>query len=189
MLIFVFHVKQSQFKALYKACRIVGVYTFSQCKKPFTLKIKSKIPLSWSEIKTRTNTFSKHWYDAANEDSQAKPFLIDFFEIFGINNKHVATFEHAVKKHGGRILDSADNNVKQGYVDLFWPGILLVEMKSKGQNLARAYTQAIDYFSGIQERDLPRYVLVCDFQRFQLHDLAQQTTLEFALKVLYQNVK
>jgi hypothetical protein len=94
-----------------------------------------------------------------------------------------------VKKHGGRILDSADNNVKQGYVDLFWPGILLVEMKSKGQNLARAYTQAIDYFSGIQERDLPRYVLVCDFQRFQLHDLAQQTTLEFALKVLYQNVK
>ena len=147
------------------------------------------MPLSWNEIKIRANTFSKHWQDAENEDSQAKPFLIDFFEIFGITNKRVATFEHAVKKHGGHSRDNADANVKRGYVDLFWPGILLVEMKSKGKDLARAYTQAIDYFAGIQERDLPRYVLVCDFQRFQLHDLIEQTTLEFALKDLYQNVK
>lgn len=147
------------------------------------------MPLSWNEIKTRANAFSKHWADAANEDSQAKPFLIDFFEIFGITNKRVATFEHAVKKHGGHSRDSDDSKAKQGYVDLFWPGILLIEMKSKGKNLARAYTQAIDYFSGIQERDLPRYVLVCDFQRFQLHDLTAQTIVEFSLKELYQNVK
>ncbi len=137
------------------------------------------MPLSWNEIKNRANAFAKHWADAANEDSQAKPFLIDFFEIFGITNKRVATFEHAVKKHGG----------KDGYVDLFWPGILLVEMKSQGKDLARAYTQAIDYFAGIKERDLPRYVLVCDFQRFQLHDLTEKTVTEFALKDLYQNVK
>jgi hypothetical protein len=62
-------------------------------------------------------------------------------------------------------------------------------MKSKAKNLARANTQAIDYFAGIQERDLPRYVLVCDFQHFQLHDLTAQTTIEFSLKELYQNVK
>jgi hypothetical protein len=31
----------------------------------------------------------------------------------------VATFEHAVKKHGGHSRDSADNKEKQGYVDLF----------------------------------------------------------------------
>lgn len=62
-------------------------------------------------------------------------------------------------------------------------------MKSKGKDLARAYTQAIYYFAGIQERDLPRYALVCDFQRFQLHDLIEQTTLEFSLNDLYQTVK
>ncbi len=135
--------------------------------------------LSWNEIKTRANAFSKHWADAANEDSQAKPFLIDFFEIFGITDKRVATFEHAVKKYGGR----------DGYVDLFWPGILVVEMKSKGKNLTRAFDQAIDYFSGIKERDLPRYVLVSDFQRFELHDLTTNTITEFALKDLYKNVK
>jgi hypothetical protein len=137
------------------------------------------MPLSWNEIKTRASTFSKHWQDAANEDSQAKPFLIDFFEVFGITDKRVATFEHAVKKHGGR----------DGYVDLFWPGILLVEMKSKGKDLSRALDQAIDYFAGIKERDLPQYVLVCDFQRFQLHDLSNQSIIEFPLKELYQNVK
>lgn len=106
-------------------------------------------------------------------------FLIGFFEVFGITNKRVATFEHAVKKHGGN----------DGYVDLFWPGILLVEMKSRGKDLKRAYNQAIDYFSGIKERDIPRYVLVCDFQRFQLHDLITSNITEFLLKDLYQNVK
>ncbi len=135
--------------------------------------------LSWNEIKNRAAAFSKEWQDAANEDSQAKPFLIGFFEVFGITNKRVATFEHAVKKHGG----------KEGYVDLFWPGILLVEMKSSGKDLDRAYDQAMDYFSGIHERDIPRYVLVCDFQRFRLHDLSAQTVTEFQLKDLYQNVK
>jgi hypothetical protein len=137
------------------------------------------MPLSWNEIKTRASAFSKAWQDAANEDSQAKPFLIDFFDVFGITNKRVATFEHAVKKHGG----------KDGYVDLFWPGILLVEMKSSGKDLDRAYDQAMDYFSGIKERDIPRYVLVCDFQRFRLHDLSTGNIVEFLLKDLYQNVK
>lgn len=135
--------------------------------------------LSWNEIKSRANAFAKNWADAGYEDSQAKPFLIDFFEIFGITNKRVATFEHAVKKYGG----------KDGYVDLFWPGILLVEMKSKGKDLGKAFDQAMDYFSGIQERDLPRYVLVCDFQRFQLHDLSDKSIIDFTLKDLYKHVK
>jgi len=42
------------------------------------------MPLSWNEIKSRAAAFSKNWADAGNEDSQAKPFLIDFFEVFGI---------------------------------------------------------------------------------------------------------
>ncbi|HEY0635269.1 MAG TPA: type IIL restriction-modification enzyme MmeI, partial [Gammaproteobacteria bacterium] len=137
------------------------------------------MPLSWNEIKSRSLAFSKKWADAANEDSQAKPFLIDFFECFGITDKRVATFEHAVKKHGGG----------NGYVDLFWPGILLIEMKSRGKDLDRAFTQAMDYFPGIIERDLPRYVLVSDFARFRLHDLTDNKVEEFALADLYKNVK
>jgi len=80
--------------------------------------------LNWNEIKSRALLFSKTWADASNEDSEAKPFWIAFFEIFGITDKRVATFELNVKKLGGA----------QGYVDLFWPGVLLVEHKSRGKN-------------------------------------------------------
>ena len=67
--------------------------------------------LNWNEIKSRALLFSKTWADACNEDSQAKPFWIDFFEIFGITDKRVATFELNVKKLGGA----------QGFVDLYAP--------------------------------------------------------------------
>ena len=59
------------------------------------------MPLSWNEIKSRALTFSRTWADAGNEASEGKPFWIDFFEIFGITNKRVATFEHAVKRLPG----------------------------------------------------------------------------------------
>ena len=136
-------------------------------------------PLSRNEIKSRARAFSKHWAGSKDEDAEAKPFLIDFFEIFGITNKRIARFEHAVKKFGG----------KQGFVDLFWPGVLLVEMKSRGRNLTRAYNQAMDYFDGIRESDLPRYILVSDFARFALTDLENGTTLEFSLENLHKEVK
>ncbi len=98
---------------------------------------------------------------------------------FGITNKRLATFEHAVKKYGG----------KQGFIDLFWPGVLLVEMKSRGKDLTRAYDQAMGYFDGIKEADLPRYVLVCDFARFALTDLDKNETITFNLEDLHQQVK
>ena len=59
------------------------------------------MPLSWNEIKHKALAFSKRWADAVNEDSEAKPFWIDFFEIFGNTDERVATFELNVRKHGG----------------------------------------------------------------------------------------
>ncbi|MDP2440245.1 DNA methyltransferase [Rhodoferax sp.] len=141
------------------------------------------MPLSWNEIKSRALTFSRTWADAANEDSQGKPFWIDFFEIFGITDKRVATFEHAVKKLPGLKAKT------DGFVDLFWPGMLLVEQKSRGKNLDVALTQAMSYFPGIAERDLPQLVIVCDFARFRVHRLTTNETFEFALKDLHKHIK
>ena len=141
------------------------------------------MPLSWNEIKSRALTFSRTWADAANEDSQAKPFWMDFFEIFGITDKRVATFELNVKKLGSA----------QGFVDLFWPGMLLVEHKSRGKDLDRAFQQALDYFPGLPERDLPQIIIVCNFARFRVHRLATHgqdgETLEFALQDLHKHIK
>jgi hypothetical protein len=135
--------------------------------------------LNWNEIKSRALLFSKTWADASNEDSEAKPFWIAFFEIFGITDKRVATFELNVKKLGG----------SQGFVDLFWPGVLLVEHKSRGKNLDDAVDQAVGYLHNLPERDLPQLVVVCDFARFRVRILATGDTVEFELKHLHKHVK
>ena len=135
--------------------------------------------LSWNEIKDRAVKFSKEWKDTTNEEADAKPFLDAFFDVFGITRKKIGTFEHRVKK-----LSDAD-----GYIDLLWKGTILVEMKSRGKNLDRAFQQAIDYTHGLKQNELPKYVLVCDFHIFRLYDTEEQTTLEFTIDELVLNVQ
>ena len=137
------------------------------------------MPLSWNEIKSRAMAFSRQWADAADEKQQSIPFWIDFFDIFGITNRRVASFEHAVDKYGG----------KKGYVDLFWPGQMLVEQKSAGRPLEPAFDQAMGYFPGIAERDLPHTLVVCDFQNFRVIDLDSRREVSFALKDLHRHVR
>ena len=45
--------------------------------------------LSWNEIKERAIYFFKEWADTANEEADAKPFLVEFFTVFGISSKQV----------------------------------------------------------------------------------------------------
>jgi type I restriction-modification system DNA methylase subunit len=135
--------------------------------------------LSWNEIKDRALRFSKEWADATNEDAEAKPFLVEFFNVFGISSKKVSTFEHRVKK-----LDDKD-----GYIDLLWKGTILIEMKSRGKNLDKAYIQARDYLHGLKEYELPKYILVSDFASFRLHDLEEDKTIEFVLNELVDYIQ
>ncbi len=117
------------------------------------------MPLSWNEIKSRAVSFSNEWKDTSREEADAKPFLIDFLRIFDISQKRVATFEHRVKK----ISDT------DGYIDLLWPGTLLVEMKSRGQDLNKAYTQAKNYCHGLKDYELPKLIMISDFQHFHVY--------------------
>src|ERR1035437_8363133 len=54
------------------------------------------MPLSWNEIKTRAVTFTNKWKDEVSEDAEAKSFWDDFFNVFGISRRRVATFEQKV---------------------------------------------------------------------------------------------
>ena len=135
--------------------------------------------IQWNEIKSRALLFSQTWADAYNEKSQSTPFWIAFFEIFGITNKRVATFELNVKKLNGA----------QGFVDLFWPGVLLVEHKSLGKNLEKAAGQTVGYLHHLKEYELPQLVVVCDFARFRVRILATGETVEFELRHLHKHVK
>ena len=137
------------------------------------------MPLSWNEIKSRAISFSKEWEGESRERAEKDSFWNDFFTVFGISRRRVASFEQAVKKL----------NNKQGYIDLFWKGLLLIEMKSTGKDLDAAFKQATDYFHGLKERELPKYVIVSDFQNFRLYDLDDGTTHNFPLSELLQNIQ
>ena len=135
--------------------------------------------LSWNEIKERAVKFSKEWAEYSNEEADAKPFLVEFFNVFGIYSKKVATFEHRVKK-----LDERD-----GYIDLLWKGTILIEMKSRGKNLDKAFQQAKDYLHGLKQHELPKYILVSDFEIFKLYDLEEENIVEFKILDLVNNVQ
>jgi len=135
--------------------------------------------LSWNEIKDRAMHFSKEWADTSNEDADAKSFLDAFFEVFGVPRKKIGTFEHKVKK-----INDAD-----GYIDLLWKGTILIEMKSRGKNLDRAFEQAKDYALGLKAHELPKYILVSDFFNFRLYDTEEKTTSTFQLPDFVNHVQ
>ena len=135
--------------------------------------------LSWNEIRARAARFADEWRDAAYEKGETQSFYNEFFEIFGVRRRSVARYEEHVKK--------LDN--RSGFIDLFWPGILIVEQKSEGRDLEVAYGQAGEYFDSLPERDRPRYILVSDFQSFELHDLDAGEQTSFALVDLPSHVE
>ena len=135
--------------------------------------------LSWNEIRSRAANFSNEWSDATYERGESQSFYNDFFNIFGVKRRKVASFEEPVKKLGD----------KRGFIDLFWKGVLLVEQKSGGRDLTKAKEQAFDYFPGLKDVELPRYILLSDFQTFELYDLDEDTEIKFPLHELSKNIE
>ncbi len=130
--------------------------------------------LSWNEIRARAAAFARKWKDAGYEKGETQTFYNEFFEIFGVRRESVARYEERVR----RLDDST------GFIDLFWPGQLIVEQKSAGRDLRAAYEQAGGYFDALSEHERPRRILVCDFQSFELHDLLEREVDAFRLDEL-----
>ena len=136
------------------------------------------MPLNHQEIRGRAQRFAHEWATASRERAEAQTFWNAFFDIFGISRRRVASFEEPVRLLGER----------RGSIDLLWPGLLIVEHKSLGEDLDRAYKQAVDYFPGLEEERLPKYVLVSDFARFRLHNLETGVEESFTLAQLPQKL-
>jgi hypothetical protein len=123
------------------------------------------VPLSWNEIRHRAIAFSNEWTGVTSERAEKQTFWNEFFNVFGIRRRVVASFEEPVKKISG----------EYGYIDLFWPGVVLVEHKSFGKDLGKAESQAFRYVQDLAREgrtdEIPRYVIVSDFARIALHDL------------------
>jgi hypothetical protein len=135
------------------------------------------MPISWGEIRQRAIHFSREWSGTVREAAEAKSFWDEFFNVFGVRRRTVATFEEPVRNLKGQF----------GYIDLFWRGKLLVEHKSFGKSLDKAESQAFQYIqdlaAGGRHDEIPRYVIVSDFARIALHDLEPEEQVNLPLFV------
>ena len=140
------------------------------------------MPLGWNEIRSRAVSFSKEWEGETREHAEAKTFWDDFFRVFGLTRRHIASFEEPVKKLSGNY----------GYIDLFWKGTLLAEHKSAGKDLGRAESQAFDYVQSLLTEgrgdEVPRYLVVSDFTQIALHDLETNEEVIFPLEELHKYI-
>lgn len=134
----------------------------------------------WQDIRDRAFEFQVRWADAADERAEAQTFLYEFLRVFGVDPRRTATFERRVH------LDTDTN----GYIDMLCPGRILIEMKSKGRSLDRAFTQARDYaFSIRTDADLPEFIMVCDFARIRLYRQTTGQQWDFLTAELVNNVE
>lgn len=134
------------------------------------------MPLSWNEIRNNAIKFSRDWAGVKSESAEKQTFWNEFLQVFGIKRRVVASFEEAVKKISG----------DYGRIDLFWPGVMLVEHKSAGEDLEKAETQAFQYIRDLahdpaRRQEIPRYIIVSDFARIALHDLEPEEQRELPL--------
>lgn len=137
------------------------------------------VTLSQNEISARAAKFAGDWKDTEREEAEAQSFLIDFFHVLGVSRKRVAIFEHKVK--------CADGG--SGYIDLFWKGHILIEMKSRGKDLTKAYEQAKRYAESLAHHEFPKAILVCDFENWHFYDLTKDGQLTtFSLSELPQYI-
>src|SRR5436189_4467399 len=91
-----------------------------------------------------------------DEKSESQPFLDHFFRALGHQGviEAGATFEFRVAKKPGspQIELIKGNGAPAGrggkkFADLLWPDCVLIEMKSRGENLEKHYDQVFEYWT------------------------------------------
>ena len=140
------------------------------------------MPISWNEIRSRAVAFSKEWAGETREHAESQTFWNEFFNVFGLTRRHTASFEEPVKNLSG----------SYGFIDLFWKGMLLAEHKSRGKDLGKAHSQAIDYIQSLEREgrmdEVPAYVIISDFAQIALHDLEEDKSVRFPLADFHKHI-
>jgi hypothetical protein len=99
-----------------------------------------------------------------DEKGQAQIFIDRLLRAFG----HAGSLEV-----GGtpefRIRKSTEDGGGTSFADYVWKPVVLIEMKRRGEKLSRHYRQAFDYWTRLVP-GRPRYVVLCNFDEFQVYD-------------------
>lgn len=133
--------------------------------------VKRNFGLTKEELRAKAllkaQSFIDKWaLDKHDERQEATQFEEGFLNIFGLDYQN-AKLEYEVNNKANRT----------NYVDLFWPGELLIEMKTSGSKKyfnGEADDQVFSYVSNIKiSEDIPKVVMVSDFNNIRLFDLRQ----------------
>jgi len=124
-------------------------------------------PPSWNDIRAAAGAFVDRWVDTTKENAEAQTFWNEFLSIFGIDRKRVASFEQRAQR---------SSTGSAGRIDLFWPGTLVAEHKSRGRDLGEAEAQALDYLDSMDVADFPGVVVTSDFAHLRILDLGGDNT-------------
>ncbi len=136
--------------------------------------------LTWNEIETRAVAFQKRWKNCAGDERQdSQTFEKDFMDVFGVEWRE-GLHEHQINLRDGSI----------GYIDYLLPGKILMEIKSRGQSLTRAYSQAMNYVLNLPPEDQPVLLMVSDFDKVEVYNLRKDHSYKpFRITQLKQHVR
>ena len=118
--------------------------------------------LDYQHIREQLHRIIHDYKDAEGyERGQSQNFWTQIFNAYGVSGQvQLKAFEHRLKK-----------DKTQKYVDAFIPKLVIVEQKSKGIDLNKAYSQASEYYDRLKT-DKPRYIVLCNFDELWIYDLA-----------------
>lgn len=142
-------------------------------------------PPSWNSMRDLAQNFALNYKDETDENAESQAFWIDFLNIFGIDRKRVkARFEAKA---------SRSSTGGAGRFDMFWPGVLAVEHKSRGQDLEMAEQQCLDYLDSVPDIQWPQAVVTSDFARVRIMHLGgsnnEKRIIEFELHQLPDHIE
>ena len=138
------------------------------------------MPISWNEIRQNAIRFARDWAGASSESAEKQTFWNEFFAVFGVSRRTVASFEKPVRNLAATTTTSTCSG----------RGCCWSSTRAAARTWARpsrrpSATSAILPAQGRQD-EVPRYVIVSDFARISLLDLEPEDPEKRAVRGGYR---
>lgn len=126
--------------------------------------------------------FADKYKDIKSEKQFDQSFWRDLFtNVFGIDDLLAVGIEFQFP-----VRSQETGTIK--FIDALWPSVVLVEHKSAGEDLDKAYKQATEYWISLPVSHRPPYIIVSDFARIRIVHVESNDTYDFALTDLPDNL-
>ncbi len=104
-----------------------------------------------------------------DEKGEAQIFLDHLMRAFG----HAGAIE-AGGNYETRVRRRRNGKATVSFADYLLPKRVLIEMKKRGEDLKRHYTQLEEYWKSLDSQARPRYALLCNFDAIWIYDFQLQ---------------